>query len=153
MGTKGWRVYGVHGVCILTCLTKFQSKSAALGCGFFSAFPPHFSHMWMCILYTDTTPESQTESSSSSTFRQQRFCHQERIQSEDTTVLCSCFRNFLQFINTKHNPFSACSFSKFRYFPYLAQKDKNQNFKCWRGFFIPKTQELIFNRPVKIKLS
>lgn len=134
MGIKGWRFFGVHWLCMLTCLTKFQSKSAALGLGFF-CLPPHFSHMWMCILYIHTTPKAQTESSNYGIFRQQSLCHKERIQSEDTTVLCSCFRNFLQFINTKHNSFSACSFSKFRYFPYLAQKDIKQNCLNVGGFF------------------
>lgn len=137
MGTKGWRFW-VCGVCVLN-YQNFKVKML-----FFS-----FS-----MFYTFTPPsKAQTESSNSTgIFRQYNLCHQGRIQSEDTTVLCCFFRNFSQFINTKHSPFSACSFSKFRYFPYLAQKVKNQN--CLKvKYLIPKKQELIFNRPVKIKLS
>lgn len=104
--------------------TKFQSKSAA----FFFPFSTY---------YTSTSPsEAQTESpNSTGIFRQYNLCHRERIQSEDTTVLCCCFRNFSQFINTKHSPFSACSFSKCRCFPYLAQKVKNQNCLKVKYFF------------------
>lgn len=99
-----------------------------------STFASRFCCLLACFLsfstyYAPTPPSKGQTKSSNSTgiFRQQNLYHQERIRSEDTTVLCCCFRNFSQFINTKHRSFSACSSSKFRYFPYLAQKVKNQN--------------------------
>jgi len=130
----------------LAILTKYGSKRVkillgALGVHFnsprFHRKSAAFFSFSFSTYYTSIPPsKAQTESSNSAgIFRQYNLSHQKRIQSEDTTVLCCCFRNFSQFTNTKHSPFSACSFSKFRYFPYLAQKVENRNCLKVKYFF------------------
>lgn len=114
---KVWEQKGQHFLkCIgnLFNLIKLQSKSAIL---IFFSF--HKYNTSTPLLKVQTRISNSTE-----IFRLYNLYHQERIQSEDTTVLCCCFRNSSQFTNTKHNPFSASSFSKFRYFPYLFQEVK-----------------------------
>lgn len=95
-------------------LIKFQSKSVLL---IFFSFHKYYTPT--PLLKVQTRSSNSTE-----IFRLQNLHHQERIQREDTTVLCCCFRNSSQFINTKHSPFSASSFSKFKYFPYLFHRVK-----------------------------
>lgn len=104
-----WSALGVH-----FNLTKFQRK-----CFF----------LLLSVYITHITPPSktQTESSNSDGVLRQYNLQSRRIQSEDTTVVCCCFRNCSQFIKMKNRSFSACSFNKFRYFPYLSQEVKNWN--------------------------